>query len=185
MKNQPTHEQLIAKSKAYAEIHLRKQGNIPPMFLAVTPDESFTLFPENVEDEKARESFGFFARLTCAAHGAIGAMFVAEAWVSAIEPGEPPDLPLAEAFNRKECVLIASELMAGAQRHTLLPIIRTDAGTYFGLGEPETMPADLGHDGSTWFLPPDQITESDRRIARALLESLQKPPAKNQPHRRK
>ncbi len=185
MKNHPTHEQLIAKAKAYAEIHLRKQGTIPPLFLAVTPNESFTLFPENVEDEKTRESFGFLARLTCAAHGAIGAMFVAEAWVSAIEPGEPPDLPLSEAFNRKECVLIASELMAGAQRHTLLPIIRTDAGTYFGLGEPETMPADLGGDRSTWFLPPDQITESDRRIARALLESMQKPPAKNQPHRRK
>ena len=79
MKNQPTHEQLIAKAKVY----LRKQGAIPPMFLAVTPDESFTLFPENVEDEKTRESFGFLARLTCAAHGAIGAMFVAEAWVSA------------------------------------------------------------------------------------------------------
>jgi hypothetical protein len=185
MKNQPTHDQLIAKAKVYAEIHLRKQGAIPPMFLAVTPDESLTLFPKNVEDEKAKESFGFFARLTCAAHGAIGAMFVAEAWVSAIEPGEPPDLPLSDAFNRKESVLIASELMAGAQRHTLLPIIRTDAGTYFGLGEPETMPADLCHDRSTWFLPPDQLSESDRRIARALLETMQKPPAKNQPPRRK
>lgn len=88
MKNKPTHEQLIANAQAYAETHLRKQGNIPPMFRVVTPDESFSLFPENVEDDKARESFGFFARLTCAAHGAIGAMFVAEAWVSAIEPGE-------------------------------------------------------------------------------------------------
>jgi hypothetical protein len=129
-------DDLLAYAEGYAEFSMRTLGRVPPSLLAVSPNGSFHFIPSNLKDERAKDSFANTARLICLAYGVTAAVIVLEAWMKTAKPGETLDTtePPSEAFDRQEVVVITGESV-GQQKQKLLPIIRTDAGGFFGFGE--------------------------------------------------
>jgi hypothetical protein len=89
---------------------------------------------ESMDNDEAKDSFANMARLVCIANGATCCVMAMEAWLKTAKPGEALDLTEmpSEAFDREED--------RAGQRQKFLPIIRSDNGKFFNLGE-SPMPA--------------------------------------------
>ena len=89
------------------------------------------------------------------------------------KPGKALDMtePPSEAFDRREVVVLTGET-AQHCKQLLLPIIRTDAGGFFGLGEHDGPKIDNFTGRFAQLLPPKQPTGEARELARALLASM-------------
>jgi hypothetical protein len=129
-------ETLTAYAEGYAGFAMRKIGRVPPTMLAVSPEGLLHFLPENLADERAKDDFANIGRLICAAYGATSAVMILEAWVKMAKPGETLDMeiPPSEAFDREEFVVVMGETQ-GRKTQRFLPILRTDAGGFFGFGE--------------------------------------------------
>jgi hypothetical protein len=179
--------QLINQGKTHAEINLRRDGNVPPVLFGHTTDGEFMLMPPKFDDVPNKNQFAFIARLHCLAHKTKGVAFVSEVWVAPESPDELPDTPPCESLLRREYVMVSVETADGSAQQILLPIIRSDAGNFFGLGEPEMLSAKASNGRFARFMPAKKPTATDRVVARLILQSLQKQPAKprNQRTRRR
>ncbi|MGA2862955.1 MAG: hypothetical protein ABSF95_00540 [Verrucomicrobiota bacterium] len=80
---------------------------------------------------------------------------------------EPP----SEAFDRREAVLLTGETVERG-RQKLLPIIRTDAGGFFGFGERDGPKIDNFEGRFAHLFPPRRPTAEDRELARAMLAAM-------------
>jgi hypothetical protein len=79
--------------------------------------------------------------------------------------------PASEAFDRREVVVLTGETAEhGEQR--LLPIIRTDAGGFFGFGEHDGTKLDNFEGRFAQMLPPKRPTAEARDLARAMLAAM-------------
>ena len=179
--------QLINQGKAHAETNLRGDGCVPPVLFGHTTDGEFMLMPPKFDEVPSKNEFALIARLHCLAHETKGVAFVSEVWVAPESPDELPDTPPCESVNRREYVMVSVEIAGGSAQQILLPIIRTDAGNFFGLGEPEMLATKSSQGRFARFLPEEKPTAKDRVVARLILQSLQKQPAKprNQRTRRR
>ena len=104
--------------------------------MAHCPRGALFFLPEKMGDERAKDHFANTAALICIAHDAREVVLVLEAWIKVAAPGEtrdPDELP-SEALDRREVVVLSGEA-CGRKRQKFLPILRTDAGGFFGFGE--------------------------------------------------
>jgi len=169
MKTNPNTDMLMDQAVAYAEQKMRELGHVPPVILGVTTGKPFVVMPDRLDDVAAKNAFANMASLACVAHGAIGVAFIAEVWAAT---GGDIDTPPTEAFDRQECVMISVEFIGGKMHQKLLPIIRTDAGTFFGFGEAEVIKPDSVHGRFARFLPTELPSKAIRMAAGAILKTL-------------
>jgi hypothetical protein len=162
-------EELLKNGRAYAEKQLRETGKVSPGFIGITPDDRVLLSTDGLRDDEDKEKFATVARMLCVAHKMLGTVLVAEVWTAQKSSDEPADTLPSESINRREYVVISIETADRTFIQELLPIIRTDAGTFFGLGEAEVTLADSAEGRMTHFLPAAEPSEPERAIARMLL----------------
>lgn len=166
-----TLDDLFARAEHYANFAMRNMGQLPPALFLIGERGLEMLLAENLKDETAKDDFALQSRLTAIAHGATAVVMALEAWATFAKPDQPLDLttPPSEAFDRREFVVLMGESRAGGQQR-MLPIIRTDAGGFFGFGETETQPADQLSGRFAGILPPKVPSAKDRLMAQALLD---------------
>ena len=165
---------LLAQAEHYAESAMRGTGHVPPTLLAATISGPLVFIPQTLENDSAKEDFANTARLVCAAHDADSAVMILESWATVANPGEPldTDTPPSEAINRREFVVLMGEDRAGNRLHRFLPIIRTDAGGFFGFGEFDLPGLDKLQGRFARILSPTPLTDEMRNAAQAMLNTL-------------
>ena len=101
------------------------------------------------------------------------AVLVLEAWMKMARPGEALDMtePPSEAFERREVVALTGETVQHCKRK-LLPIIRSDAGGFFGFGEHVGPKLDNFEGRFAQLLPPKQPSAEGIELARAMLAAI-------------
>jgi hypothetical protein len=152
---------------------MRKLGRVPPSLLAISPNCSFHFIPDNLKDVRAKDNFANTARLICLAYGVTVAVIILEAWMKTAKPGETLDTtePPSEAFDRQEVVVITGETI-DQKKQKLLPIIRTDAGGFFGFGE-HTGPKFDNYKGRfAQIIPPKKPTIEGQKLAETMLAAM-------------
>jgi hypothetical protein len=75
------------------------------------------------------------------------------------------------AIDRRAVVLLTRETVKHSVQR-LLPIIRTDAGGFFGLGEHEGPHLDKFEGRFAHLIPPKRPNAENREMARALLAAM-------------
>jgi hypothetical protein len=166
----------LALALGYAEFAMRSIGHVPPALLADSPSGFIQFVPASLKEERAEHNFANAARLTCIGYEVTAAVLVLEAWIKVAGPGERLDLtePPSEAFDRREVVVLTGET-AKQSVQRLLPIIRTDAGGFFGLGEHEGPHLDKFEGWFAHLIPPKRPNAENREMARALLAAMGRP----------
>jgi hypothetical protein len=98
---------------------------------------------------------------------------VLEAWMKMAKPGETLDMTEApsEAFDRREVVVLTGET-AQHCKQMLLPIIRTDAGGFFGFGEHDGPKLDNFEGRFAQLLPPKRPGAEGIELPRAMLAAM-------------
>jgi hypothetical protein len=165
-------DDLLAQAGHYAGFCMRNSGRVAPALFLLGPEGLLMFAPESLADDRAKDDFATAARLICIAHAATACVLVMEAWAKFARPGEQLDLtePPSEAFDRQEFVVLMGESRVGV-RQRLLPIIRTDAGGFFGFGEPNEPDADQMTGRFAQLLPSRVPDEAIRQLARAALRA--------------
>ncbi len=166
-------DQLLAQAQGYAEYAMRNIGHVPPALLAESPTGPIHFIPDSLKDERAKDNFANTARLICAGYEVTAAVLVLEAWIKLAKPGEKPDMtePPSEAFDRREVVVLTGET-ARHCKQMLLPIIRTDAGGFFGFGEHDGPKFENFEGRFAQLLPPKPPDAEGIELARAMLEAM-------------
>ena len=131
------------------------------------------LTPSSLADEAAKDDFAMVARLLCVAKAVTIAVMASEAWVAFAKPGETLDTakPPSEAPDRRELVMVMGEDRAG-QRQKLLPILRNEAGEFFGFGEFEMPQIDQVAGRFAQFLAPAIPSVEQSATAEAFLRNI-------------
>ena len=163
----------MRKAEDVAGYAMRNIGSVPPTFLAATPSGLLTFIPSKTADEQAKDNLANTARLICVGYSATAAVLMIEAWMRLAPPGGKFDLetPPSEALDRREVVLLIGETF-GVHTQKFLPIIRTDAGGFFGFGEYDGPEGD-SFQGRFAQLMPSQVAPADQRaLARRLLDAI-------------
>ena len=134
-----TLDDLMAQAGHYAEFCLRGSGSMPPTLFLIGVDGPMIFMPASMADTSDKDDFAATARLVCIAHAASACVLALEAWMKAAKPGEKLDTtePPSEAIDRQEVIVLMGENRSGQQQQ-FLPIIRSDNGKFFNLGESET-----------------------------------------------
>jgi len=164
---------LVAYAAGFAEFTMKNIGRVPPTMMILTPEGLLHFLPESMADERAKNNFANTGRLICAAYGATSAVMILESWVTMAKPGEPLDIatPPSEAFDRQEFVVVMGE-SAGRKTQRFLPILRTDAGGFFGFGEFDASKFDGIEGRFAGMLPPKKPTLETRMMAQTILEAM-------------
>jgi hypothetical protein len=164
---------LMRRARDYAHFAMHKMGQVRPTLFASTPEGLLMFTPESMTDASAKENFANTARLICAAYGAMAAVLALEAWATFAKPGEPLDETEApsEAFDRRELVVLMGESSHERQQQ-FLPIIRTDAGTFFGFDEMTSPEFDQMKGRFSQILPPRPPSPEHRKMAKAVLSVM-------------
>ena len=166
-------DDLLARAEHYAGFAMRQMGRVPPAIMALAPGGLLFFMPEKMGDERAKDNFANTARLICIAHDASAVVVILEAWVKVAAPGETldPKEPPSEALDRREVVVLAGE-MRESKRYKFLPIIRTDAGGFFGFGESD-IPAFNNFQGRFAEILAPHLPSKEMQVqARLLLETM-------------
>ena len=131
-------DDLLAQAEHYADHSMRNIGRLPPTLFLIGSKGPLMFMPESLADESDKDDFATTARLMCIAHAATACVMALEAWAKFAKAGEKFDEtePPSEAFDRQEVVVLMGESHTG-QKQKFLPIIRSDNGKFFGLGESE------------------------------------------------
>jgi hypothetical protein len=169
----PSLDDLLARAEHFAEFAMRQFGRVPPTFLALCPSGLIFYLPESMGDERAKDSFANTARLICIAHDATAVVMILEAWMKMAAPGEtldPTERP-SEALDRREVVVLAGETRE-AKKQKFLPIIRNDAGGFFGFGESDVPQFDSLQGRFAEILPPHPPGKEAQAKARRLLKAM-------------
>lgn len=93
--------------------------------------------------------------------------------MSLAPPGGKLDLDTApwKALDRREVVLPIGETF-GYQTQKFLPIIRTDAGGFFGFGEYDGPQGDSFQGRFAQLMPPHPAPADQQALARRLLDAM-------------
>ena len=166
-------DKLLALAQGYAEYAMRNIGQVPPTLLADSPTGFIQFVPSSFKDERAKDNLANTARLICVAYEVTAAVLVLEAWMKMARPGETLDLtePPSQAFDRREIVVLTGETVEHSEQR-LLPIIRTDAGGFFGFGEHDGPKLDNFTGRFAQLLPPKRPGAEGIELARAMLAAM-------------
>jgi hypothetical protein len=177
---------LMAQAGHYAEYCMRRSGRMAPTLFLIGDDGPMLFVADSMADDEAKDSFANLARLVCIANGATCCVMTMEAWLKTAKPGETLDLTEmpSEAFDREEVVVLMGEDRAG-QRQKFLPIIRSDNGKFFNLGE-SPMPAMDSMEGRfAQILSPKVPDAETKLLAQTMLKVKGARPIKLGPLRRR
>jgi hypothetical protein len=168
-----TLDHLFARAEHYAGYAMRHFGHLSAAVFAATDNGDIWFLPNGLPDVRAKNEFANTTRLICAAYEAKAVVMALESWMTMAKPGEPvdADTPPSEAFDRREVVVLLGET-AGQTKQKLLPIIRTDAGGFFGFGEFDSRPFDNFQGRFSGLLPPRMPDERQRILAKAVLAAM-------------
>jgi hypothetical protein len=135
-----TLDDLMAQAGHYAEFCLRNSGSMPPTLFLIGESGPMMFLPGSMADDNAKDSFANMGRLVCIAQAATCCVMTMEAWMKTAKPDQPLDItePPSEAFDREEVIVLMGEDRVN-QRQQFLPIIRSDNGKFFNLGD-STLP---------------------------------------------
>jgi hypothetical protein len=152
---------------------MRNIGHVPPALLADSPNGVIQFVPDNLKDVRAKDTFANTARLLCVAYEVTAAVLVLEAWMKKAKPGETLDMTEApsEAFDRQEVVVLTGETVQHSKQ-MLLPIIRTDAGGFFGFGEDGGSQLHNFEGRFAQLLPPKQPPAEAKELALGVLAAM-------------
>ena len=164
-------DDLLAQAEHYADHSMRNIGRLPPTLFLIGSKGPLMYMPESLADESDKDDFATTARLMCIAHAATACVMALEAWAKFAKPGEEFDEmePPSEAFDRQEVVVLMGESLTGRQQK-FLPIIRSDNGNFFGLGESDVPAIDNVKGRFARLLPTKVPDEEIRAVARAMLK---------------
>lgn len=163
---------LLDEARKYAEFSMRNIGHVPPTMFAMTPEGTMTFLPDGLEDEKAKTSFANTARMICVGYGATAVVMILESWATFAKQGNSlDDTPPSEAMDRKEFVVLMGETI-GKKTTEFLPILRTDAGGFFGFGEFDSSGLEGFQGRFAEMLPPIQPDQKMREMAQLLLQAM-------------
>lgn len=165
-------DDLFVLAEDRANYYLTPDGRMPPALFLIGSAGPMIYTPEHFDDVEDRELFAEHSRLICIAHNATSIVMAVEAWIKVVKLDEDFDLTElpSEALDRKEIVMLLGE---SRDRHEqkCLPIIRSDNGNFFGLGEPETSSQDQMEGRFVRILPKNKSTPKQRLLARAQLKA--------------
>jgi hypothetical protein len=166
-------DKLLALAQGYAEFAMRSIGHVPPALLAESPTGLIYFVPDSLKDERAKDNLANTARLICVGYEVTAAVLVLEAWMKMAKPGETLDMtePPSEAFDRQEVVVLTGETVQHCKQ-MLLPIIRTDAGGFFGFGEHVGPKLNNFEGRFAQLLPPKRPGAEGIDLARAMLVAM-------------
>jgi hypothetical protein len=166
-------DDLLARAEDFALFSMRSGGKVPPALLADSPGGPIFFMPSSLADERAKDNFANTARLICVAHAATAAVMILEAWMKTAAPDGSLDLtvPPSESLHRREVVMLAGESRSGFKQK-ILPIIRTDAGGFFGFGDFEGPDATSFQGRFAQILPPKLPSSEMQTKARTLLAAM-------------
>ena len=167
-------EQLFARAEDYANFAMRRFGSMAPALFAATEKGELWFVPKNLHTTTGpRTTLPIRPGLSAQGYAATAVVMATESWVTIAEPGKPFDANTApsEAFDRREFVVLMGET-AGQKKQKLLPIIRTDAGGFFGFGEFESECFEGFQGRFAGLLPPKVPDASHRTLARAVLKTM-------------
>ena len=152
---------------------MRNSGHVAPALLAQSPAGLIHFTPDSLKDERAKDNFANIARLICIGYEVTAAVLVLEAWMRKAKPGETLDVTErpSEALDRQEVVVLTGETVGHGQQR-LLPILRTDAGGFFGFGEHVGPKLDSFTGRFAQLLPSKRPPAKLRRLARAALAAM-------------
>ena len=167
-------DDLFAQAEQYANFSMRKFGRVPPAMMATSAEGSLFFTPEKMGDERAKDNFANTAKLICVAYEASAVVLILESWMTMAAPGRPLDANErpSEAVDRKEIVLLVGETKQGFHKPKFLPIIRTDAGGFFGFGNSNVPEYENFQGRFAGILTAKKLTARDRAAARLLLDAM-------------
>lgn len=145
---------------------------MPPALFLLSAENQLLLFvPNNLADDKDKDDFATTARLVCIAHGATVSVMALESWMTCATPDQPLDMDerSSEAIDRREVIVLLGEAR-GVQRQKFLPILRSDNGKFFGLGESDVPSMDSIKGRFAQILPPQMPDQALREVALAMLK---------------
>jgi hypothetical protein len=179
-------DRLLAQTEHYTNYSMRSIGRLPPTLFSIGLDGALMFMPDSPTDESAKHDFATNARLMCIAHAAMSVVMALEAWVKFAKPDEKFDEaePPSEAIDRREFVILMGELRSG-QKPKFLPIIRSDNGKFFALGESQVpdiaeikgrfaqiLPTKVPEDGLRQFAKPMLKVKGVSRATSAATQHL-------------
>lgn len=161
----------MVNAENYALTSMRQINCLPATLFGLGDAGPFMFMPQSLADEQAKDAFAFVARLVCVAYNATATVLAMECWAKFRQPDEPfdPGERPSEAIDRREIVLLSGETRGGSQLK-VLPIIRTDAGGFFGLGDSIPLPPANTAGRFSPLLSPIAPNARERRWAWTLLE---------------
>lgn len=169
---------LMTTAEYMADRSLREIGKFHPTLLILGKDGPLIVHPDGFADEQAKDAFMTTARLLCIAQAATCVVMALEAWATFPKPGHPfnPQEMPSESLERKELVILIGE-SRGKDMQKCLPIVRTDAGGFFGFGE-DPLPKGASVAGRfAKLLPPLLPNAKQQRWAQEALKVMGfKPP---------
>src|ERR1035437_4834293 len=165
-------DDLLAQAEHYAGFCMRNSGKMSPTLFLIGADGPLMFVPASLADENEKDDFATNSRLVCIAHAATAGVMALEAWMKTATPGEKFDMtePPSEAFDRQEVVVLMGESHTG-QKQKFLPIIRSDNGKFFGLGESNAPSMDEMKGRFAQLLPTKVPDEGIRLVAKACSRS--------------
>ena len=166
-----TLDDLLAQAAHYAQYCMKNSGRMPPTLFLLGTDGPLMFLPGNLADENDKDAFATTARLVCIAHNAWACVMALEAWIKCAEPDEKLDMtePPSEALNRQEVIVLMGEDRK-AQKQKFLPIIRSDNGNFFGLGESEVPEMDKMTGRFAQILSPKVPDEPTQELVKTMLK---------------
>lgn len=164
---------LMEEATRYAEHWMKKSGSLAPSMMAVTAQGMVLFLPSGMKDEQGKNDFANTVRLICAAHAATAVVLIVESWVKQARPGEKLDLsvPPSQSHDREEVVVLIGQGLAGNCTR-LLPIVRSDNGRFWNLGDAQEMPSTTLEGRFAGLLPPKPVDEKSRQMSRLLLQAM-------------
>lgn len=165
-------EALLSEAARYAEFCLRNSGQIPPTMFAHTDKGTLIFMPDGMKDVQAKDDFVTKIRLIAGSYGASAVVIVMESWVTTAKKGEKLDMtPPSESHERQEMVVCIGE--ASDEHCTrMLPIVRSDSGKFWNLGDSQEIAADGFKGRFQQLLPPKPPDEAAREMGMALLKAM-------------
>ena len=166
-----TLDDLLAQAEHYAEFCMRNSGKMAPTLFLIGANGPLMFVPASLADANEKDNFATTARLMCIAHAATATVMTMEAWMKSATPGEKLDMtePPSEAFDRQEVIVLMGESRDG-QKQKFLPIIRSDNGKFFGLGESNMPGMDKIEGRFAQILPPKVPDAEMRLLAETMLK---------------
>lgn len=169
-----TLDDLMAQAAHYASFCLRNSGSMPPTLFLIGEAGPMMFLPDSMADDEAKDSFANMCRLVCIAHAASSCVMTMEAWMKTAKPDQPLDMTAApsEAIDREEVIALMGEDRVN-QRQLFLPIIRSDNGKFFNLGD-STLPVMDNIEGRFAQILSPKIPDAQAQIvAQAMLKMKQ------------